>query len=180
MTTGSNSGKPEKQALVNYIYQQHHEVLFLYATGLCRRSKHDLSYAEDLLQDLYFQIMIRHEVFAIEYAQKGIAYLFRCLTNRMIDLSRKHKSRERLEDVYSSQFPRGSNLYYLCMDAHTESLFEILEKVLSERDFAIMKAYVMGYKHREISEMFDIPESTVGVIIHRAKKVIGDYLGQRS
>lgn len=179
MTGQLNSGKPEKHALVCYVNQQYHEMLSFHAIGLCKRFKRDISYADDLVQDLYFQIMTRQEVFAINYAKWGVPYFLRSLTNRMIDLDRKRNSLARLGDFYAGQFPKTANIYYLCVEEHLTNFLELMEGFLKERDFEVMKAYLFGYKYSEISEQFGISENSVGVIIHRAKKIIRHHLDNR-
>ena len=58
MNGQSSLGKSEKQILAERIHQEHHEVLYLHATGLCYRFNRDISYADDLLQEFYYQVMV--------------------------------------------------------------------------------------------------------------------------
>jgi RNA polymerase sigma factor (sigma-70 family) len=179
MTDQSPHGNTQDEhELVRYVHERYHEMLLLYAMGLCKRYRMDLSHADDLLQDLYYQIMLKEDLFFKQYGEKGVGYLMRCLANKIVDLGRKHQSLNRLGDVYTGGLPKSSNIYYLCIQEHLVDFLEMIEKILSERDFAVMKAYIFGYKHWEISEQYDIPQNSVGVIIYRSKKIIRNHLGR--
>ena len=140
MTGQLPTGKPEKHAFVCYVNQHYHEMLWLHAIGLCKRFKRDISYADDLVQDLYFQIMVRPDRFAAGYSKLGVSYFLRSLHNRMIDLDRKKNSLSRLGDFYTGQIPESGNIYYLCVEEHLQQFFEIIAGLLRTRDFDVMEA----------------------------------------
>ncbi|MCB0572555.1 MAG: sigma-70 family RNA polymerase sigma factor [Phaeodactylibacter sp.] len=157
------------------IKERHHEVLFMYALGLCKRFRYCPSYADDVMQEFYWKVLRFYENTEAGYATNGIGFLRVMLRNELLGLDRKHKSLSRLGKIYHGALPRTSELGGLATDPLIDEFEKMIVPYLSEKDARIMKLYVEGYSHEEIGQMLGMKPSTAGVRIHRAKKTLAPH-----
>lgn len=169
---------PDRNALAIFFHEQYHELLLAYAAGLCRRFELDISLADDLLQDFYVSVLNRHELAWKGYTERGAAYLFQMVRFDVLDLKRKDKSIARMKKLFARQAPTEAGLHDLCGEAYAEQFAEDMGQVLSPENLRVMKLYIDGYSYAEIGQQLGMPTNTVGVRIHRAKKVITGHFGQ--
>ena len=104
-------------------------------------------------------------------AQRSKSYLFTVAYHQMIDHIRKVK-RIHLKE----EFSEGSKI----QDKPANNLKKVLEEALSrlgetQRSLVLLKDYE-GYSYEEIGRITDLSDSQVKVYLHRARKVLKDYL----
>ena len=152
------------------IHGKHHEALYLLTLSLCRRFGHDESFANDMMQEFYIEILHNYEKIVQRYNDAGIKYLIQIIKFNVLDWGRRKKTRIRLGEVLIQQLPNTNKISCLCFDDYTDTFLESLSKCLAETDFDIMKLYLSGYSYQEIGNMVGMKESSVGVRINRAKQ----------
>lgn len=168
--TPAYSGRDE---FVCFLYQRHYRVLLVYAAGLCRRYGFDQSNAKDFVQGCFLEAMNNWEKVAKRYEQYGVGTLCRIMEFNALDGKRKQKSNRGLEEFFAAQ---NSGTYDHSLELQAEQYRNLFPQLLSEQDCEIMYLYLDGYSYEEIGEIVDMHASTVGVRIHRSKKILRKYL----
>jgi len=168
-------GEAKGDHLVCQIYQKYHEILTIQAIGLCKKFQFDIPSSEDLLQEFYKKVHSRPHQVRTGLKKSGITYLFKMLKHLCIDRSRHIKSISRIKTVLEHNPPRVADYQHLSATVNTELFYENMQKLLTEEDFKLMRMYMAGYTYREMAKAMDSIESTIGVRIHRMKKVLQKY-----
>lgn len=169
---------PGPSSLALFFYEQYHGLLLAYATGLCRRFEMDNSFADDLLQDFYVAVLNRHEIAWKGYTERGVAYLCQMIRFDVLDQNRKDKSIARMKDLVARQQAGEANIHSLRGEAYAEQFLEDISQLLSPENLRVIELYIEGYSYAEIGQQLGMPTNTVGVRIHRAKKVITEHFGR--
>jgi RNA polymerase sigma-70 factor, ECF subfamily len=130
-----------------------------------RRISGDPALADDVLQESYLRLL-RHPPSPERDERERKAYLFQIATNLMRDRwrarERERSALERLLSFWSPPRPERSGVS-LDMGAALDRL--------PPRDRALLwLAHVEGYDHREIAKVLGLQESSVRVILFRARK----------
>ncbi len=144
----------------------------LYADNLYRfivKSVKDVHKAKDIVQDTYEKLWLK--VNDVE-STNAKSYMFTTAYRTMIDLMRREKKQERLEE--SHLFAVSHNKTY--SDAK-EVLNEALNKLPELQRSVIMLRDYEGYAYDEIGEITGLNESQVKVYIFRARKFLKSYIG---
>jgi RNA polymerase sigma-70 factor, ECF subfamily len=130
-----------------------------------RRISGDPAQADDILQESYLRLL-RHPPSPDRDERERKAYLFQIATNLMRDRWRaKERERSALERLLSFWSPRPERSGGLSLD-----MAAALDR-LPPRDRALLwLAHVEGYDHREIAKVVGLQESSVRVILFRARK----------
>ncbi|MFO7879959.1 MAG: RNA polymerase sigma factor [Bacteroidota bacterium] len=126
--------------------------------------------ARDIVQDAYERLWLNHKKVD---AKKVRSYLFTTAHNRMIDMIRKSKHEQQMEETPEVSSPYHDNQY--------SDLGEVLENALSglneiQRSVLLLRDYE-GYSYREIAEMTELSESQVKVYIYRARVCMKEKIG---
>ncbi|TDS11734.1 RNA polymerase sigma factor [Sphingobacterium paludis] len=109
-----------------------------------------------------------------------VAWLYVIMKNVYINGYRRHQKRVRYENFQVSGFKEDG-----CMEPSTENLADksFLEKdvktLLSKYPgeyYALFLSYTEGYKYRELSEIYSLPEGTVKTRIHHMRKYLQKQL----
>lgn len=176
MSVPTTSGNARRDDLVCVIHAEYHEALLFHAKGVCKRFGFDPSFANDLLQEVYMKVLLRPELIQEGLDKSGPSYLFTMIKRNCINLQRKGKSLDRLKEVFDHEAPRIADINHLCIQIHAENFLEDLQACLSEQDFEIMRRYINGYTYQEIGQEIGMNSSTVGVRIHRSRKMLVKHL----
>jgi RNA polymerase sigma-70 factor (ECF subfamily) len=126
--------------------------------------------ARDIVQDAYERLWNNHEKVD---AKKVRSYLFTTAHNRMIDMIRKRKYEQQVDET-----PEMSASYH---DDQYSDLQEILKEALQnlseiQRSVILLRDYE-NYSYKEIAEMTELTESQVKVYIFRARQSLKTYIG---
>lgn len=126
--------------------------------------------AQDIVQDAFERLWRNHEKVD---AAKVRSYLFTTAHNRMIDMIRKGKYEQQMDEA-----PERSSHYH---DDQYNDLKEILEDALQklpevQRSLILLRDYE-SYSYKEIAEIADLTESQVKVYIFRARQSLKMTIG---
>lgn len=146
--------------------------------GVCSRYVHDVSEAQDILQDSFLKIFKGIK----DYSGKGHFenWMKRIVVNTAIThfhKEKKHYYHEELEDVSESE---------VRMDFSPDKEFEAKElyqllKTMPDGYRLIFNLYAIeGYKHREIADKLKIDESTSKSQYLRAKKWLAKEINKNN
>lgn len=145
-----------------------------YADGLYRfilGNIKDEFRAQDIVQDSFEKLWINHS--DIEFC-KGKSFLFRVAYNRMIDIIRREKKIEIVDEISGSieesQYNKQAELKEI-IDKSLAKLSEIQRAVVLLRDYE-------GYSYEEIAQITNLNESQVKVYIFRARQNLKNYIGK--
>jgi RNA polymerase sigma-70 factor (ECF subfamily) len=129
----------------------------------------DTEGAKDIVQDTYEKLWQKHE--GVNY-KKAKSYLFTAAYHTMIDMIRRQKNTENIEeaaDVQDNRQHQYSDVNEILHKA-IQYLPEIQRSVLLLRDYE-------GYNYKEIEAITGLSESQVKVYIYRARKFLMEYIG---
>lgn len=126
--------------------------------------------ARDIVQDAYERLWKNHKKVDV---QKVRSYLFTTAHNRMIDLIRKGKHEQKIDET--------SEMSASCYDNQYSDLQEILHDALQnlseiQRALILLRDYE-NYAYKEIAEITELSESQVKVYIFRARQKLKSYIG---
>ncbi len=126
--------------------------------------------ARDIVQDAFVKMWEKHA--QVTYA-KARSYLFTTAYHTMIDVLRRDKNRERLDDKPEHE-PFHERSY--------SDLSEILEQALNtlpevQKSVVLLRDYE-GYSYQEIGDIVKLSEAQVKVYIYRARVALKKYIGR--
>ena len=140
------------------------DALYRFALRLCR----DEASAQDIVQDTYEKVWIKHEEISFE---KVKSYLFRSLYNRFVDTTRKSKPLS-IDD----QTTINASFSLPNIDLN-EVLHRALEQLSEIQRSAVLLRDYEGYNYEEIGEILNLNPSQVKVYIFRARKQLQQIIG---
>ncbi len=153
------------EGALDELYKRYSPKLF----GICIRYTKNRHEAEDLLHDGFIRILGNLKSFRCEGSFEG--WLHRIMVSLAINYYRKNKLRKtenELTEYYLNKWSEDSVIDNLSMN----ELLEIIRE-LPEGYQMIFNLYAIeGYKHREISEMLGISESTSKSQFMKARKAL--------
>jgi RNA polymerase sigma factor (sigma-70 family) len=168
------SQTPDHKSLLAGIFAREYTNLLGYVRSSLPRV--DEITAEDVVQDVALNFFSRGDFDSP--VQNLLAYLYRSLKNRMIDLARKRK------DVLLSEYDDvadGSNLLLetfisepsdpedaLQQEKDMELLFRAIDRLRPDEQGIIEATELEGVTFRELSEKWDLPVGTLLSRKHRA------------
>ena len=124
-------------------------------------------HARDIVQDAFAKMWEKAKDISFS---KSKSYLFTTAYHTMIDLIRKEKHKEDIENYLEAASTNQdySDLKEVINEA-LEKLSEVQRSVLMLRDYE-------GYSYKEIGEIAGLNESQVKVYIYRARLFLKNYL----
>ncbi len=149
-----------------------------YASSLVR----NVSVAEDLVQDCYCRLIQKADKY--DLIQDGTKLLFRAITNACINyVSRKKNvlslhSPNRNDEGYEldPQDKRTLEPGEVLQFSELESAVEAGLNLLPVQQRAALELKSLGHSQQEIGRMLEITSSNAGVLVHRARQTLADYL----
>ncbi len=143
-----------------------------YSDGVFRfilKNIRDEERARDVVQESFVKMW--EKVGDISYG-KARSYLFTTAYHTMIDVIRKDKKQESLEDTptYEPSHERNYSDLKEVLEQGLETLPEVQKNVLLLRDYE-------GYSYKEIGDIVNLNESQVKVYIYRARVTLKKYIG---
>ena len=157
MTTPPNM---EETAFASF-YESTKQALWLYIIKVVQ----DESVTDDMFQETYIRFLQRPAREKDERAMKS--YLYRIATNLINDHWRKLKRDRKWFSGETGEVPATNGT------GHIEARHDIadaLGHLAPQQRSMVWLAYVEEYTHREIAEMLKVKESSVRVLLHRAKR----------
>lgn len=166
----SNSNKGERDSFLLEIFNRLHQALRSYAIGLCALYHLDLSYADDVMQEFYLQVLKKFEKVTVGCTKSGDRYLYKMVQNEVKELRRRLQSRNRLQKILGLNLPEPTISQQYPIEHYIEDFLQRAAAFLNEKDLMLLKLYLEGWKMAEIGQQMELNQSSVGVRIHRIKK----------
>lgn len=149
----------------NLCVDQHADGIFRFIL----KHLNDTDAAKDVVQDTFEKLWKRYT--DVDY-QKSKSYLFTTAYHTMIDMIRRKKHIERIEEANealdnSHEVPPDLKEI---LDRAIDQLPELQKSVILLRDYE-------GYNYKEIETITGLNQSQVKVYIYRARKFLMNYIG---
>lgn len=149
----------------NKVVEQHADGVFRFVLKNIR----DQEKARDIVQDSFEKLWVHRDQVSPE---KLKAYLYATAYHRLIDLVRKDKRLNLVDEVRSE-------------DVHFEQysdVYEVLNKAVlllpnDQRSVLLLRDYE-GYSYKEIADITTLSEAQVKVYIYRARVFLKNYIGK--
>ena len=143
-----------------------------HADGIYRfilKNLQDPDKAKDVVQDTFEKLWRKYTEVNFK---KSKSYLYTTAYRTMIDMIRKNKNTDPIDEVIELDDSRRLEYSDIkeILDEAVGKLPEIQRSVLLLRDYE-------GYNYKEIEEITSLSESQVKVYIYRARKFLMDYIG---
>lgn len=149
-----------------------------YARSLLRNP----SQAEDVVQDCLCRLLQKGDVY--DLPRDGVKLLFRSITNACINLTTRHKPLMSLDATHED----GQGPRWEAADRHTLEpvgmlIYRELEEAVRQglqtlpvQQRAALELKSLGHSQQEIAEMLEVSVSNAGVLVHRARQAMAEYL----
>jgi RNA polymerase sigma-70 factor, ECF subfamily len=133
----------------------------------------------DVLQDIFIKVYTNIQSF--DTKRKFSSWLYRIAHNELVNVLKKRKKQTlpifNLDTFFSHDFFEKNNIN---QEIDRQNIEKILDVCLDKLDFKYREPIVLYYSeeltYEEIADVMQIPISTVGVRIKRAKKIIKSIL----
>lgn len=155
------------------IYRRHWHMLYLHAWKILN----DKDEAKDLVQDFFFTFWEKSSTLDIKTNLKG--YLYRGMTNRVLNAIRKQKTNNDFIDLIAAEFEYNDNTTIEVIDER--QLIELIDTELAQLPPKSRHIFEMSRKeflsNKEIAERLDMTEEAVKKQVQRSVKFLKQKLG---
>jgi len=125
--------------------------------------------AKDIVQDTFTKLWTKAETVSFEKAR---SYLFTAAHHTMIDMIRKDKRTDNVDDVN-----KYGGTYEQVQPDLKEKLNEALERLPEMQKSVVLLRDYEGYSYEEIGQITGLNEQQVKVYIYRARLALKKYIG---
>lgn len=153
--------------------EEYNECVDQYADNLYRfilKNIKDVDKAKDVVQDTYEKLW--RKVTDVP-ATNAKSYMFTTAYHTMLDMIKKDKRTETIEDI--AHDPIGNSESYSDLK---EFLNEAVDKLPAIQKSVLLLRDYEGYNYEEIGEITKLSESQVKVYIFRARSFLKKYIGE--
>ena len=162
-------GLTEKNKVVfDFVFQYYYSGLCAYAEKIVG----DSNASEDIVQDLFFNLWIKHDQIQISSSLKN--YFFTSVKNRSLDYLKKEKKKTQLKNSTLDLKNHDENLSTFWF-AESE-LQTIIEQSLDKLPPRCREIFTLsrfeGFKNNDIAEQLGISKRTVELQISNALKIL--------
>jgi RNA polymerase sigma-70 factor (ECF subfamily) len=134
-----------------------------------RRVTGSLEWSEDLLQDTYVRFL-NAETPPMDERQT-VSYLYRIATNLVYDGWRSMRRERQWEEVAPSEVATPPEPTGLRLDVE-----EALARLSARERALVWLSYVEGYAHKDIARVLEVKETSVRVLLFRARRRLAKIL----
>ena len=124
---------------------------------------------KDIIQDTYEKLWVK--ISNVSY-EKVKSYLFTAAYHTMIDIIRKEKRQENMEQINAERYSHTKQYTGI-----SEILEEAVNKLPDDQRSVILLRDYEGYSYDEIADITGLNESQVKVYIYRGRIFLKKYLG---
>lgn len=156
-------------------------VIFRYKEKISRYARKFLSETEDIndiIQDIFIKTYIN--VNAFDPKRKFSSWLYRIAHNELVNHLKKHSKRKVLSLFdFDTVLPIKHGTDYLeemVREEFKEKINKFLDKLEPKYKEPVILYYLQEFSYQEIADIMEIPVSTVGVRINRAKNIMKSLL----
>jgi RNA polymerase sigma-70 factor (ECF subfamily) len=148
---------------IGELYDRHSRLLF----GLIMRILRNRGEAEEILQDVFFQVWKRAETYKPELGTP-VQWLVRVARNRAIDRLRANGVRTRTLEAAPSPAAVESPEAHVELSEQQRTLARAMDGLRTQERQLIEHAYFLGLTQSELAERFNLPLGTVKTRIRTA------------
>lgn len=149
-----------------------------YARSLLR----DADDADDVVQDCYCRLLAKADVY--DLPRDGLKLLLRAVTNACINLRTRRKPMFRLARPNADGDDVADDPPDPAADGPADQLVhkELAEavavglQILPPQQRAALELKSLGHSQQEIAEILDVTPTNAGVLVHRARLALANYL----
>lgn len=173
----------EEQYLINGI-KSRNKIIFnfvfhYYYSGLCayaERITHDENVAEDIVQELFVTLWMKHDSIQINTSLKN--YLFTSVKNRSLDHLKKERTKEKgIRNIsYTVKASENLSIYWFAESELKELIDKCLENLPPRCCEIIVMSRFKGLKNQEIADKLGISKRTVELQISNALRQLREDL----
>lgn len=124
--------------------------------------------AEDLAQDVFVYILINKKNYKFEYSLK--TYLYTIAKSKALNYIKREKRIVQLDEMQFEDLEELEEKVF--KNEKAENLRKCMKKLKIEYQNAIYLADIEGLNYKEIGHILKKTESSVKVLIHRARKML--------
>lgn len=124
--------------------------------------------AEDLAQDVFVYMLINKKSYRFEYSLK--TYLYTIAKSKAINYIKREKRIVQLDEMQFEDLEELEEKVF--KNEKAENLKKSIQKLKIEYQNAIYLADIEGLNYKEIGHILKKTESSVKVLIHRARKTL--------
>nr|WP_300003592.1 sigma-70 family RNA polymerase sigma factor [Tissierella sp.] len=149
-----------KEDLIEQLYKRYHRELYIYALSLAK----DQYEAQDLVSETFFKALLTvdEETSYFKY------WLFRVCKNLFLDKLRKNKHDRNINHIILSS--KETPLDRIIEDQEKRDLFKAVMSLPETYREVIVLYYYNSFSVREISQQIGASESSIKVLLYRARK----------
>lgn len=149
-----------KEDLIEQLYKRYHRELYIYALSLAK----DQYEAQDLVSETFFKALLTvdEETSYFKY------WLFRVCKNLFLDKLRKNKHDRNINHIILSS--KETPLDRIIEDQEKRDLFKAVMSMPETYREVIVLYYYNSFSVREISQQIGASESSIKVLLYRARK----------
>lgn len=155
------------------LFREHFQPVYNYALSLCN----DPASAEDLTQEAFIRAHANLERFGPPWNFR--TWMFRLTRNYFIDLTRKERKVEPLEEGYNVLSTDPSPEKETLMNEVANKVQRTLQLLRAQHREILVLRELNGFSYTEISEVMNISGSNVKVLLHRARASFQETYGIR-
>lgn len=161
------------EGAVGELYDRHNRLLF----GLILRILRDRSEAEEVLQEVFFQVWNRAETYNAGLGLPA-GWLVRIARNRAIDRLRANAVRLRALDAAPAPEETATPEASAALSEQQRLVARALARLPTDQRTLIEQAYFLGLTQSELSERLRIPLGTVKTRIRSGMLALREHLSQ--
>jgi len=171
MTQTGDATAESRERFVQRAMVDYESALVGYAAGIL----HDVERAREVVQDTFMRLC-RQDVAKVRDGLK--TWLFTVCRNRALDVLRKERRLEPLEDERLGRMPSGDPAPDKLADRHErmEELMNYLERLSDNQKEVILLKFQQGLSYKEISEVTGLGSGNIGFLIHTGLKRLRELL----
>lgn len=151
--------------MIEEMYRTYHLELVRW----CRNMTRDPSLAEELVQEAFLRAMLQEETLSVLGEKQRRSWLYRVIKNLYIDRKRR-ESYEVMIDTFPEAADESDDVTNLEWEHLLESLPDMEGVLFTMR-------YLQGYNSEQLSQIFQMPSSTIRSKLSSARKHLKEAIG---
>ena len=171
MTHTGEVGAESREQFVQRAMLDYESALVGYAAGIL----HDVERAREVVQDTFMRLC-RQDIGKVRDGLK--TWLFTVCRNRALDVLRKEKRLEPIEDEQLGRVSSGEPTPDRLADRHErmEELMKFIDRLSDNQKEVILLKFQQGLSYKEISEVTGLRSGNIGFLIHTGLKRLRELL----
>lgn len=165
------NGEKDKFAIIIKKYQS-------YIFSIVLKFVSNLEDAKDLAQEIFVKIYYSLPQYNIKYNFKN--WIYKIAINYMLDFVRRRNSKKNFLNIdfvsLENISPKEQNLEYIELKEEIQKILTVVDRLKPKYKEVIFLKYVEGLGIKDISDILKITPQNVKIRLHRAIKMIKNFL----